>query len=136
MRKLFILMLLLILSAVSFSYINIYPIEFEKNIKEEAYETFKLYNSTKKPVRYRVYIEENDSKNSMSNWCEVYPKSITVNPLQEGEIKFSVKAPEGTEAGKYRAKLIVKEVDIPSKEKTEKKKVMTMLKMNLVGIVE
>lgn len=135
MRKIIFAMLFFI-SLTTYSYINIYPVKFEKNIKNGAYETFKLYNSTKLPVRYRIYIEENSAENSMSNWCEIYPKSITLNPLQEGEIKLFVKSPEKIEAGKYNAKLVIKEVDVPSKEKREKKKIMTILKMNLVGIVE
>lgn len=136
MKKIFTLILLLMFSVASFSYINIHPIKFEKDINDEAYETFKLYNASKKKVRYRIYMEENSSENSMLQWCEVYPKSITLNPLQDGEIKFFVKAPEGTPVGRYKAKLVIKEVDVPSKEKTEKKKVMTMLKINLVGVVE
>lgn len=123
-----------IFSKIMYGYINIYPSKFEKNIENGVNEIFRLYNRTNKKVRYRVYLEET-IENDMSKWIEVYPKSITLNPLEEKEINIFINPPKDTRNGKYKSKLVVKEIDIPGGEKHEKVKFMTIFKLNMIGYI-
>ena len=129
-----ILILLIIISNIAFSYINIYPTKFEKDISNGAEENFKLYNRSKDTVKYRIYLDDFTNKeNDMSKWIEFYPSSITLAPLEEKEIRLVVNKPLGWKPGKYGARLIIKEVRVPSKKKVDKVQFMTILKFNMTG---
>lgn len=139
MKKLIVIVMLLI-SSISYSYINLYPLEFEKDITHGAGERFVLYNRSTKARKYRVYVEEVAGKKSMADWIEVYPKSISIDPLKEEEIRVYVSSPANTPQGEYQANLVIKEVALPitQQEKEEQKKktrVMTMVKLRLKGRV-
>lgn len=134
----FIILVYLLINISSFSYINIYPVKFNERIDNDgAYKTFKLYNSTSSDIRYRIYIEEDEnSNNSMVNFIEIYPKSITLKPLEEKEFKIFIKAPKDTKNGKYTAKLVVKEVEIPNlNQKENSNKFLTLFKLRMTGYV-
>lgn len=139
MKKL-ILFLVCTYGSISFGYINLYPLKFEKNITHGASENFVLYNRTLTPLKYRVYVESVEGKKSMANWVEVYPKSILIDPLKEEEIRLYVEAPKNTQSGEYQANLVIKEISLPSpqlevKESKKKARVMTMVKLRLKGRV-
>ena len=138
--KKFIIVLFLILKSLTFGYINLYPLEFNKDITHGAGEEFVLYNRTTEPRKYRVYVESVDGKESMADWVEVYPRSILINPLKEKNIKIYVKAPQGSKEGEYQANLVIKEISLPitlqnEKELEKKTKIMTMVKLRLKGRV-
>lgn len=134
MKKLYIFLILL-LSQVSYSYINIYPTGFDKDITNGATESFKLYNRTNEEVKYRIYIEKNVEENSMADWIEIYPQSISLKPLEEKELRILVAPPKKTKNGVYKARLVVKEVEVPSKNKRKKVKIMTIFKLNMKGYI-
>lgn len=129
-----LLLLFIIFSNITYSYINIYPTKFEKNITHGVNENFKLYNRSGKQIRYRIYLEKSEV-NDMSTWSEVYPNSITLNPLEEKEIRVSISPPKDTPNGRYKAKLIIKEVGIPGKNKDNKVNFYTLFKLNMNGYI-
>jgi P pilus assembly chaperone PapD len=132
-----ILILLIIISNIAFSYINIYPTKFEKDISNGAEENFKLYNRSKDTVKYRIYLDDFTNKeNDMSKWIELYPSSISLTPLEEKEIRLVVNKPLGAKPGKYGARLIIKEVRVASKKKQDKVQFMTILKFNMIGEIK
>lgn len=140
MKRLIILIIAFIINYTSYAYINLYPLEFEKDITHGAGEKFILYNRTIKPRKYRIYIENVEGKKSMADWIEVYPKSVSIGPLKEEEIRLYIEAPKNTPKGEYQAKLVIKEVALPiihqDKEEQEKKtRIMTMVKLRLKGRV-
>ncbi|MGL4935569.1 MAG: hypothetical protein ACRC51_08830 [Cetobacterium sp.] len=121
---------------ISYSYINIYPTNFVKDITNGAQENFKLYNRTQKPIRYRVYLEQlEDSTKDMYDWIEVYPKSISLNPLEEKEIRVLVTPKKGVKKGEYKGRLIVKEVGVPGYTSGKSVDFMTMLILNMTGYI-
>ncbi|MCI6152130.1 MAG: hypothetical protein MR673_03260 [Fusobacterium perfoetens] len=135
------IILFFIINTISFAYINLYPLEFNKNITKGAFQEFVLYNRSTKPVRYRIYIEEVPNRNSMKDWIEVYPKSITLNSLEEDSIRVYVQSPEGTKEGIYEANLVIKEISLPQpklteEEKNKKHNILTMVKLRLKGSVK
>ncbi|STO30664.1 Uncharacterised protein [Fusobacterium necrogenes] len=139
MKKLLLLMIFF-LNTLSYAYINLYPLKFEKDITNGAAQQFVLYNRTTKERKYRVYVEKVEGKRSMAEWVEVYPKSILLEALEEDVIKIFVKAPEGTPEGEYQANLVIKEVALPvikqdKEERKKKARIMTMVKLRLKGKV-
>lgn len=129
-----LMLIFIIFSNITYSYINIYPTKFEKNITNGANESFKLYNRSGRKIRYRIYLEKG-KENDMSEWGEIYPNSITLNPLEEKEIRVSIAPPKNAPKGKYKAKLIVKEVGIPRKETNDKVNFFTLFKLNMNGYI-
>ena len=127
--------LVFLLSTTSFGYINIYPMEFDKNISNGVTESFKLYNRTSNKIRYRVYIEKSKEKD-MSQWIEIYPQSISLKPLEEKELRLSVTPPKNAQAGEYKAKLVIKEIKVPNKKDDKKINIMTLFKLNMKGCIE
>lgn len=135
-----IIIIFLILNSLAFGYINLYPLEFKKDITYGAGEVFVLYNRTTKPRKYRIYVEDVKGKESMADWVEVYPRSILLNPLKEENLKIYIQAPSGSKEGEYQANLVIKEVSLPltlqdEEELKRKTKVMTMVKLKLKGRV-
>lgn len=131
----YIYILYFLISSLAYSYINIYPIKFEERIDGNGInKTFKLYNGSRSTLRYRIFLEDTkDSKKIAKDWVEIYPKSITLIPQEEKELKIFIKSPENIENGKYSTKLVVKEVNVPSEAKD--KKYMTIFKLKLNGYV-
>lgn len=139
MKKLIAVVMLLI-SSISYAYINLYPLEFNKDITHGAGEDFTLYNRSTKTRKYRVYVEEVEGKNSMTDWIEIYPKSISLSPLKEKTVKIYVTTPADVPEGEYQANLVLKEVALPitqqdKEEQKKKTRVMTMVKLRLKGRV-
>lgn len=126
--------LYIILYNFAFSYINIYPTKFNKDITNGSKESFRLYNRTPKTVKYRVYIEEGQPTD-MSKWIEIYPKSILLKPLEEKEIKIFINPPTDSKDGIYKAKLVVKQVALPGKIINNKTNFMTLFKLNMTGYI-
>lgn len=135
-----IVILFLIFKSFAFGYINLYPLEFNKDITYGAAEEFVLYNRTTEIRKYRVYVESVEGKESMADWVQVYPRSISISPLKEEILKIYVEAPSGTKEGEYQANLVIKEISLPvtlqDKEELEKKtRILTMVKLRLKGRV-
>ncbi|MGL4866010.1 hypothetical protein [Cetobacterium sp.] len=120
----------------TYSYINIYPTKFEKIIEKELTEEFFLYNRTKKTLKYRIYLEKNGEQNDMTPWIKIYPRSITLKPLEEKTIKIFISRPNGIKKGEYTSQLIIKEIENPKEKNNEKVQVMTILKMKMKGIIK
>ncbi|WP_101474365.1 hypothetical protein [Fusobacterium sp.] len=138
MRNKYLIVLMFIImgiySNIAYGYINIYPTSFKKNITNGVQDKFYLYNRTEKVIKYRVYLEKSD-ENDMSEWIEIYPKSVTLKPLEEKEIRIAITPPQDVKNGKYKSKLVIKQVGIPGVKYEEKVNFMTMLKMTLVGYI-
>lgn len=139
LRKIFLFLMLFNLFKLSYSYVNIYPVRFDKSIdRDSGDETYVLHNSTGKRVRYRVYVDKvKDDRKDMSEWVDYYPKSITLKPGESQNIKVEIKAPKGTEEGEYLAVLGVKEIALPNEGSPNDDilNIFTDLKLEIAGFV-
>lgn len=143
LKKYFIIYYILIITKLSFGYINISPTSFDKNIGKGAYQEFTLYNNTSIPVRYRIESTKisNDNVYSMEEWVEIYPKVITLNPAEEKTFKVYIKSKGVAKEGDYGAFLNIKQISAP--KLNDKKSsdigagmiVMTNLNMGLYGYI-
>ncbi|MGL5316409.1 MAG: hypothetical protein ACRC92_24345, partial [Peptostreptococcaceae bacterium] len=104
MLKIISVFLLLIQSI--YGYINIYPSFFYEELKKSGVtQTFVLTNRTYEEIRYRLYIEENVLlKNDIE--VEVYPKSITLSPFENKEVKLLLKPNMSLKDGVYKKTLV------------------------------
>lgn len=131
-------LLFCILGNLTYSYININPVHFDKVItgKGDGQE-YTLYNGTSLPVRYTVYLDKPEREKTMEEWIEYYPKSITLQPGSEGKVRIYIKTPEKIEAGEYRAILGFREMAVPTEEAMRKGestvKLLTNLRMEITG---
>lgn len=132
-----IVLVFLFIAQLSFSYINVYPVKFIERVDNGGTsQKFVFYNKSEQKVRYRFYFEESNKKNDMSKWCRLSLTSIELNPLEKKEITFFCKAPEEVQEGRYLAKLVIKEVEVVTKDgEIQRKNYLTKLVLNLVGYV-
>lgn len=126
------------ITKLTFSYINIYPLSFDKRIDGMgAIKDFILTNTTTKTVRYQIKIDKTNFENDMSRWTEIYPAVITLKPSQKGQVKMYTRAPKNAKEGEYKMVLNAKEMEVPRENGRDRKKlnVFTNLKINLYGYV-
>lgn len=123
-----VLFLYLLTMKLIFGYINVYPSFFyEKLDKNGIFKTFTLTNKKDENIKYRLYLEDKKS-NDIS--IEIYPKSITLKPFEKKEFRVLIKKKNDKILNQeFSEKLVIKEVELPS----QKKKVLTMLKLKLSG---
>ncbi|MGL5932972.1 MAG: FixG Ig-like domain-containing protein [Cetobacterium sp.] len=132
-------MLFFFLCSITFSYINIFPVNFNKRIDlNDGVVEYSLYNKTEKTVRYRISLVDSD-KNSMAKWGEIYPTTLSLKPGEEKTIKLYIKAPKNAKKGEYSAFLNIKEMEFPNLEKNASRKntvnILTNLTMEILGYV-
>lgn len=127
-----------LVNCLAFSYINIYPLEFDQRIdKMGGIKDFVLTNTTKNILKYRFDIIGDDSSDlDMSEWTEIYPRSVILEPGHSKSIKMYIRAPKNTETGEYSTVLSIRELELPINSQNDKKiNVYTNLKIKLYGYV-
>ena len=139
MKKNIFIMVMVIFSR-AYSYVNIHPVTFDKNIGGVGeIQEYNLYNGTTAPIKYLFSVEKSKNEKDMTSWVEYYPKTLNLKPGQEGILKVFIKAPKGVEAGEYTTILGVKEMPVISEKEMKSKsstlKVLTNLKMEIVGYI-
>lgn len=136
MRRTLTIMIFIMWSILSFSYINISPTTLDKNIQLGAYEEFTFTNNTTIPMRYRItpMAMKNANVKDMSEWIEVYPKVVTVYPDDSQTFKLYVEAPKNSETGDYGAFLNIKQVSAPKLEGETKDHNITAGMMVMVNV--
>lgn len=123
-------------SISSYSYMNVYPVNFDKRIDGIGdTEEYTITNITNKILKYRIYLEKS-LENDMSEWIQVYPESLILKPGQEKKVKLYINSPNNIQEGEYSAILGIKEVPIPKiTEDEEVLDIYTNLKIKLYGYV-
>ncbi|MGL5725169.1 hypothetical protein [Cetobacterium sp.] len=123
-----VISIFILLLQYTYGYINIYPSFFYEELRKEGIsKIFTLTNRTNRPLRYRLYFEDNIVETENIN-LEIYPKSITLLPFENKEFKIYMEPTYSLKKGIYNGKLVIKEVHIP---REEKKDILTEFKMNL-----
>lgn len=118
----------------SFAYINVYPTKFDKRIEERgSIGEYFFTNKTSNPIKYRFsFIPPQYTENDMTSWISFYPNSITVNPGDEGSVKFLIKPPKNSEKGEYKSFIYIEEIPMGVKNGVT---MLTNLKMEVLGWV-
>lgn len=127
MTKLITLFLLYL--RLTYAYINIYPLSFDKKIDGEgSYQEYSLFNQTDKSIFYRIYIEKNSNTKDrdMSKWINYFPHSLILNPGEEKIIKINIASYEPLPEGEYSAILGIREIPVYEEEIKENKNSITV----------
>ena len=137
MKKNIFIILMLLFSKI-YSYVNIHPVNFDKNIGGSGeIEEYYLYNGTNTSIKYIFSVEKSKKGKDMTSWVEYYPKTLNLKPGQEGVLKVFIKAPKGSESGEYTTVLGIKEMPVATEKEMKNKsstlKILTNLKMEIVG---
>lgn len=136
MKNYIIILFQLLIFINSYSYINIYPLTFDKRIDGLGeIEEYVLNNITNEPKKYRINIEKVEN-NDMSDWIEIYPRSLVLSPGEEGKIKVYINSSDTAEKKEYSSILNIEEMPVPSlKKNKDQLEVYTNLKMKIYGYV-
>lgn len=121
----YIWLVMIFIIKLSYGYINVYPSFFyDEIIQQGITKTIVLSNGLNNTVRYRLYLDEETSNKDI--YVELYPRSVTLKPLETKYIKVMLKPNSDIKKGNYRIKIVIKEINIPN---TKYKKVMTQFKI-------
>lgn len=114
MKKLYTLLLTLIISTFSFGF-HMTPDGFGKRFDNgDGYQEYTFKNDTGKTIRYRFEIlPGRNPEKSMHEWVEFEPKNLTIKDGESKKLKLFAKSPDGTPIGDYSFYLAVNSVTVP-----------------------
>ena len=87
---------------------------FERRVDTGGYMEYTLKNSSNKTIRYKFEIQESDIGEDMSKWVEVYPKVMSIPPMQERVLKVYAQSPVGAKKGEYSFKIMITPLSVPT----------------------
>lgn len=113
MRKVKIILLMLFLVTLSFA-LDMSRSDFDQRIDGEGgYQEIVFKNSSDKAIRYKFTVAKGTNRKDMSQWVKLYPKVMTIPPLEERTLKIYGKSPEEATKGEYSFYLNIKELVVP-----------------------
>jgi hypothetical protein len=108
---------------------RISPARYEFDLKGRYTDSFTITNTTDQRLRLRIYAnfvaydEDNSPQEvgqhpfSMVPWLVIYPRRVSLEPLQKRVVRFTVRAPEELAPGEYRAVVFFEELPGPPQER-------------------
>lgn len=114
MKKICLLLTMLIsLVKITFA-LDMNTTLFDQRIDTGGYREIIFKNNSTQKVRYKFFVKEGDTKKDMSKWVKLYPKVMTIPPLQEKTLKLYAQSPKDAEKGEYSFNLQVAPVVVPT----------------------
>lgn len=104
------------------------PLGFDKSLTEGGIQEFKLENTSKEIIRYKIEAKDTGKSTDISHLVTIYPKVITVEPLSEASFKVYVEESDYP-PGEYSFILGIKPIKMPKIEKAGKGKTKPSLAM-------
>ncbi|WP_047384212.1 hypothetical protein, partial [Cetobacterium sp. ZWU0022] len=72
--------------------LKFYPLNYDKRIDlDGGYGEFTLVNTSKEPIRYKLEATNTKKITDISKLVTIYPKVLTIEPLEEKSFKVYVK---------------------------------------------
>lgn len=131
-KGIFSLLVLLSLPAYAFRFS---PLGFDKSLTEGGMQEFKISNTGKEIVRYKIEAKDTGKPTDISHLVAIYPKVITVEPLSEASFKVYVEESDYP-AGEYSFILGIKPIKMPKIREVGKGKTKSTLAMKTALDVE
>lgn len=118
--KSLIIMLFMLISSLGFSF-ELQGIDFNQRIdgEEGGYREFTLVNRYKEKQRYRINVLKGKKELDASEYIDVYPKVVTIDPLDKATFKVFAKAPSTLNKGLYSFQLQFVPIGIPKLAKAK-----------------
>lgn len=108
------IILMLVLTTLSFSF-DISRTDFDRRMDNGGgYREIEFTNHSEKPVRYKFSAITSDKEKDMSNWVELYPKVMTIPPLEKRTLKIYAKSPKNQPRGEYSFYLNIDTLVVPT----------------------
>ena len=107
---------------------RISPARYEFDLDGRYTDSFTITNTTDQTLRLRIYanfVAYDDSGNpqeverhpfSLVPWLVIYPRRVSLAPLQKRVVRFTVRAPEDLAPGEYRGVVFFEELPGPPQE--------------------
>ena len=125
---------LIILSLPSYSF-KFSPLGFDKNLNEGGIQEFRIENTSKEIIRYKIEAKNTGKPTDISHLVTIYPKVITVEPLSEATFKVYVDETDYP-TGEYSFMLGIKPIKMPKIEKAKSGKTKPSLAMKTALDIE
>ena len=123
MRLYIKLTLLILLSSLTFA-LDLSRSDFDRRIDGEGgYREVVLSNHSDKTIRYKFSVSKGKGERDMSQWVELYPKVMTIPPLEKRTLKIYAKSPIDTLKGEYSFYLNIDDLIVPTLKVPEQGKV-------------
>lgn len=87
---------------------------FDQRIDTGGYKEFILKNNSDTTVRYKFEVKKGNGDKDMSKWVTLYPKVMSIPPMQERVLKIHAQSPAGAEEGEYSFNLLAKPIVVPT----------------------
>lgn len=87
---------------------------FDQRIDTGGYKEFILKNNSDTTVRYKFEVKKGNGNKDMSKWVTLYPKVMSIPPMQERVLKIHAQSPAGAEEGEYSFNLLAKPIVVPT----------------------
>lgn len=135
LSKVTAIFMLMITTTFSF---NLSTTLFDQRIDgEEGYKEIVFKNKFIESVRYKVKILKSDEQDSdISNWVEVSPTVLNIQPLSEKVLKIFVKSPKGVKEKEYSFRLQIEPIVIPTISKVKEGVVNRNSSVSFVPIIK
>lgn len=126
------IILMLFLTTSSFSF-DISRTDFDRRMDTGGgYREVEFTNHSEKPVRYKFSAITNDKEKDMSKWVELYPKVMTIPPLEKRTLKIYAKSPKDKPWGEYSFYLNIDTLVVPTIKATSKGKIVGTTSVSFV----
>lgn len=95
--------------------LKFYPLNYDKRIDlDGGYGEFTLVNTSKEPIRYKLEATNTKKITDISKLVTIYPKVLTIEPLEEKSFKVYVKEDSKLKDGEYSFNLEIKPLKSPN----------------------
>lgn len=126
------IILMLFITTLSFSF-DISRTDFDRRIDTVGgYREVEFTNHSEKPIRYKFSAITSDIEKDMSNWVELYPKVMTIPPLEKRTLKIYAKSPKDKPRGEYSFFLNIDTLVVPTIKATSEGKVVGTTSVSFV----
>ncbi|MGL5459967.1 MAG: hypothetical protein ACRDBY_10165 [Cetobacterium sp.] len=138
MKKLATITMTFILIVTTVFSFDINTTLFDQRIDNgDGYKEIVFKNKYTESVRYKIkVIKSGENGKDMSNWVEVSPTIVNIQPLSEKVLKIFVKAPKEAKKGEYSFKLQVEPIVIPTISKAKEGGVKGNSSVTFVPIIQ
>lgn len=134
-KNIILLTLFLVLNTLGYGF-RLDGIHFNQRMDEEqGYREFYLINNTKNRQRYRVNVLPSQA-NDGSEYISIYPKVITIEPMEKGLLKVFAKAPNTLPKKEYYFKLQFTPISIPTLAKAKEGGIAGTSNVGIAPVVE
>lgn len=135
--KKLIFTIFMLINSLGFAF-ELQGIDFNQRIdgEEVGYREFTLINRYKEKQRYKINVLKGEREQDASEYIDIYPKVITIDPLDKATFKVFAKAPSTLNKGLYTFQLQFVPIGIPKLAKAKDNMVSGISTIDIAPTIE